>query len=454
MAEPNRPEMSAGKRSRRVAFAYQVISLTVALFSLSWAVIFALKQQRELAVAELFPAMVGFVSFALARAGRLDTVLAIAEISFFTFIAGFCLLFDMHMADTPRVTHLFFLPLAVVAYINHVRRKSAFQLIVVGASLAAFVFFASSTFHLAGAQPIPENIRHIGVWFNATLATALLWGAICALQHEFINPNAIAREIPAAVRNGQLQLYYQPQTDLSGAIIGAEALLRWNHPKRGLVSPDTFISVAENAGLMPLIGSWVLDTACETLAAWKNAPSLRDLTLAINVSPSQFNRDGFAELVLETVALHGVDPAKLKLELTESVLIGGIDLVATRMDGLRARGIGFALDDFGTGYSSLSYLRRLPVYQLKIDRSFVEGALESSDGASLVRNIIRMGIDLDFIVLAEGVETSAQYHFLCDNGCHQFQGYHMGRPMPLEAFRAHVENAQVQAVAFNGEWAA
>ena len=433
--------MPADKRSRRVVFAYQATALAVALFSLFWAVMFAGYGQWELAVAEIFPTVIGFVSFVLARAGLLDTVLVIAQISFFVFISVFCLMFDLNMADTPRVTHLFFLVLAVTAYINHVRRRSRFQLVVVCASLAGFVVFASGNIHVPGAHSIPENIRHIGVWLNSSLATALLWWAICALQREFVNPSTLSRELSSAIRNDELQLFYQPQVDPAGVVIGAEALLRWNHPKRGFVPPDRFIPVAEDAGLMPLIGSWVLKAACETLVAWKDDPVLRDIALAINVSPSQFNRDGFAELVLETIALYGIDPARLKLELTESVLIGGIEPVVARMNLLRTAGISFALDDFGTGYSSLSYLRRLPVHQLKIDGSFVQGALESPQGASLVRNIIQMGLDLDFIVLAEGVETSAQHVFLLNSGCHQFQGYHFGRPTAHDVFRAHVATA-------------
>ncbi|MFT4075929.1 MAG: EAL domain-containing protein [Asticcacaulis sp.] len=436
-------EMSADKRLRRVTFAYQTASLVVALFSLFWAVVFAANRQWGLAIAELFPTITGVVGFVLARAGRLDAVLVIAELAFFIFITGFCLWFDTNMADAPRVTHLFFLTLAVMGYLNHMRRRSVFQMAITGASLIAFVVFASCNLQLPGAQPIPVSIRQIGVWLNASLSTALLWGMICALQREFVNPSAVARELPAAIRNGQLQLFYQPQTDLNGVIVGAEALLRWNHPKRGWVSPDIFIPAAETAGLMPTVGGWVLKAACETLAAWKAQPALCDLTLAINVSPSQFNRDGFAELVQETVSLYGIDPTKLKLELTENVLIGGIEAVAERMNILRTIGISFALDDFGTGYSSLSYLRRLPVYQLKIDRSFVQGAVESPQGAALVRNIIRMGRDLDFIVLAEGVETAAQHLFLRDGGCHQFQGYYFGRPVPIGTFQLQVVSAEL-----------
>ena len=199
-----------------------------------------------------------------------------------------------------------------------------------------------------------------------------------------------------------------------------------------------FIPIAEENGLMPLIGGWVLKEACRTLAAWQEDPALNGLTLAVNVSANQFNVDGFEQSVLEAVELFNVDPAKLKLELTESVIISGVEPVVAKMNVLRASGIEFALDDFGTGYSSLSYLRQLPVSQLKIDRSFVQESLESPGGASLIRSIVRMGLELDLTVLAEGIETAPQHLFLLDCGCHEFQGFHFGRPVPEEDFKAVV----------------
>ena len=245
----------------------------------------------------------------------------------------------------------------------------------------------------------------------------------------------------SAVRNNQLELYFQPQLDNARRIIGAEALLRWKHPRRGYIPPGDFIPIAEESGLMPLIGGWVLKEACRTLAAWQGDPALSRLTLAVNVSANQFNVTGFEQSVREAVELFNVDPAKLKLELTESVIISGVEPVVAKMNVLRASGIEFALDDFGTGYSSLSYLRQLPVSQLKIDRSFVQESLESPSGASLIRSIVRMGLELDLTVLAEGIETAAQHLFLLECGCQEFQGYYFGRPVSSEDFKAHVMSA-------------
>ncbi|MBU4527971.1 MAG: EAL domain-containing protein, partial [Hoeflea sp.] len=201
---------------------------------------------------------------------------------------------------------------------------------------------------------------------------------------------------------------------------------------------------AEAAGLMPLLGGWVIQEACRTLALWSDDPALRTLTLAVNVSADQFQVDDFEASVMDTIRLHGVEPARLKIELTESVIVHDLAPVIAKIDNLRAAGIGFALDDFGTGYSSLSYLRQLPLDQLKIDRSFVKESLDTERGTALARSIVQLGLDLGFVVLAEGIETPAQHAFLRDCGCHEFQGYLFGRPMPADAFAAHVREATLR----------
>jgi EAL domain-containing protein (putative c-di-GMP-specific phosphodiesterase class I) len=269
----------------------------------------------------------------------------------------------------------------------------------------------------------------------------MLCVGVYAIHRASTGQTEISRALRSAVRNNQLELHFQPQLDNARRIIGAEALLRWKHPRRGYIPPGNFIPIAEENGLMPLIGGWVLKEAYRTLAAWQDDPALSRLTLAVNVSPNQFNVTGFEQSVLEAIKLFNVDPTKLKLELTESVIISGVEPVVAKMNVLRASGIEFALDDFGTGYSSLSYLRQLPVSQLKIDRSFVQESLESPAGASLIRSIVRMGLELDLTVLAEGIETAAQHLFLLDCGCHEFQGYYFGRPVPEDDFKTHVMSA-------------
>lgn len=241
-------------------------------------------------------------------------------------------------------------------------------------------------------------------------------------------------DLRAAVRNNEFLLHFQPQVNLEGVVIGAEALVRWQHPAHGLIPPDEFIPLAEGTGLIIAIGNWVLRTACLQLVAWSVQPELAHLSLAVNVSARQFRQQDFVPQVLALIAETGVNPALLKLELTESLLIDNLDIVTAKMAELSVRGVRFSLDDFGTGYSSLSYLKRLPLGQMKIDRSFVRDVLTSDNDAAIVRTIVALAHNLNLNVIAEGVETEAQRDFLADLGCRAFQGYFFSRPLPISGF--------------------
>jgi EAL domain-containing protein (putative c-di-GMP-specific phosphodiesterase class I) len=209
-------------------------------------------------------------------------------------------------------------------------------------------------------------------------------------------------------------------------------LLRWRHPARGLVSPAEFIPVAEQAGLIIPLGQWVLAAACDQLLDWNNSAVTRRLTMAVNVSARQFRHPEFTAQLLELLRVSGANPYRLKLELTESMLLSDFDDVIVKMGELRSIGVNFALDDFGTGYSSLSYLKRLPLDQLKIDQSFVRDVLTDPNDAAIARTILSLARSLDLSVVAEGVETAGQRDFLLQCGCKAFQGYFFGRPVPVE----------------------
>jgi diguanylate cyclase (GGDEF)-like protein/PAS domain S-box-containing protein len=245
---------------------------------------------------------------------------------------------------------------------------------------------------------------------------------------------ALERELRQGLRAGQFLLHYQPQVDASGRVIGAEALLRWRHPRRGLLMPGDFITLAEATGLIVEIGHWVLAEACRQLHAWAQNPDSAHLTMAVNVSARQFRHPDFVELVLAILDHNGIDPHRLKLELTESLLLENVESTVDKMTALKEHGIGFALDDFGTGYSSLTYLKRLPLDQLKIDRAFIQDVLSNNNDAAIARTIIALGQSLGLPVIAAGVETAAQREFLAGNGCGGFQGYLFGKPMPVEDF--------------------
>lgn len=245
---------------------------------------------------------------------------------------------------------------------------------------------------------------------------------------------ALQHEMRDAMQHNQFQLFYQPQIDASGKVNGAEALIRWIHPQRGMVSPMDFIPVAEDSGLIIPLGKWIVETACQQLITWSKDPATANLSIAINVSARQFQQSNFVEQVLSVLQKTGADPHKLKLELTESMLVENQQDIITKMTSLRQHGIKFSLDDFGTGYSSLSYLKRLPINELKIDKSFVNDVLDDANDASIARMIIRLAQSMELSVIAEGVETKEQRDWLESEGCFKYQGYYFGRPVPADKF--------------------
>jgi diguanylate cyclase (GGDEF)-like protein/PAS domain S-box-containing protein len=255
----------------------------------------------------------------------------------------------------------------------------------------------------------------------------------------------VAREadLREAVHKGQFLLHYQPQLVGEGhRLTGAEALLRWQHPQRGIVSPAEFIPLAEETGLILPLGLWVLQTACAQLASWASQPEMAHLALAVNVSAQQFRQADFVDQVLAVLASTGANPERLKLELTESLLVNNVEDIITKMTMLKAKGVGFSLDDFGTGYSSLSYLKRLPLDQLKIDQSFVRDVLTDPNDAAIAKMIIALAESLGLVVIAEGVEIEAQRHFLSRHGCHAYQGYLFSKPLPLEIFEEYAKRRE------------
>lgn len=243
-------------------------------------------------------------------------------------------------------------------------------------------------------------------------------------------------DLRRALQKEEFVLYYQAQVDADGCLTGAEALVRWQHPQHGLMSPFNFIPVAEDSGLILPIGVWILQTACNQLATWAREPGREVLSIAVNVSARQFRHPDFVNQVREALARSGANPERLKLELTESQLVDNVEETIDKMHALRSLGVNFSLDDFGTGYSSLYYLKRLPLAQLKIDPSFVRDILDNPSDAAIARTVIALGHSLGLNVIAEGVETEAQRNLLDQLGCHFYQGYLFSRPLPIHEFNA------------------
>ena len=245
-------------------------------------------------------------------------------------------------------------------------------------------------------------------------------------------------ELRRAIEEEAFELYYQPKMDLhSGCIVGLEALLRWQHPERGWISPEKFVPLAEETGIIGPIGDWVIREACRQMRAWENGP-LRNLRIAVNVSVQQFSKDSFVDTVLRTLWQSGVKPQQLELEITESFLMRDVDTTRAALQRLGDAGLSLSIDDFGTGYSSLGYLRQFPVDALKIDRSFVNDLPVNSDAVAICSAIIAMARELKLIVIAEGVETDAQLEFLRAQGCDQVQGYLISKPSCADELEASI----------------
>ncbi len=260
-----------------------------------------------------------------------------------------------------------------------------------------------------------------------------------AMQATATASAALSSELRLGLRNQEFLLHYQPQVGRDGKMIGAEALIRWQHPERGLVFPDHFISQAEESGLIMPMGNWVLETACVQLAKWAQHPKRQSLSISVNVSVRQFRHPQFVEQVMNVIKQTGIHAHRLKLELTESLLASGMEVTIAKMSMLKDAGVTLSIDDFGMGYSALSYLKYLPIDQLKIDRTFIKDILTDPNDAAIARTIVGLAQSLGLDVMAEGVETEAQRDFLARHGCHCYQGYLFSKPLAIDELEVLME---------------
>lgn len=259
------------------------------------------------------------------------------------------------------------------------------------------------------------------------------------MQAQILERADLEAELRQGLANRQFSLHYQPQVDKNGLLIGAEVLLRWRHPRRGAISPAEFIPLAEELDLIDELGYWVLCEACATLECWRQSSKTQALSLSVNVSAKQFSQANFVKRIETLLQTSQVDSKLLKLEVTESLVLGNVEETIAIMQKLQKIGIHFSMDDFGTGYSSLAYLQRLPLAQLKIDQSFVRNLTTDSNAAAIIRTILLLSQSLGLDVVAEGVETEDQHRYLLANGCQYFQGYLFGKPMPISDFEALID---------------
>lgn len=404
------------------------------IFCLFWTIYFAFAQMWLIVYMDVFFTLVSIFSLFLIYIRRISAGILLSQIVLLAFPVVFCLIFDVATLDRPRVAHLFLPAGAILGYLNYRRDPSFLQIVLIILSIVCFIFFSGSSFTLDSAIPLSENIRDHGGWIATCVATLMICISIYAMQLEIQTENTMVQDLRLALAKEQFELFYQPQMNSSEKIIGAEVLLRWHHPVLGYIPTKDFIPAAETFDLMPEIGEWVLVQGIKVLQDWSEKEATKNLTLSINISADHFMQPNFEQTVIAMVQKYEVKPAQLILEITESIALNNCVSVIEKMHFLSKHGIQLSLDDFGTGYSSLSYLQKMPIRQIKIDRSFVQAALDDKRSNKLVTGIIKIGLDLNLQVLVEGIETAEQFSAFKNNGCTEFQGYLWGCPMPLNDF--------------------
>ncbi|MFZ5703920.1 MAG: putative bifunctional diguanylate cyclase/phosphodiesterase [Pseudomonadota bacterium] len=376
----------------------------------------------------------GMMTVWLAYRGRL-TVAAVLAAHILPLFVAFACLFDNVPDGMHRAAHLHFLAVALGSYFIFRRDGIYLKYGVSFLCLVAFVVFSniSIAFH-DPALVIPAWAAEVGIWTNTLTALAGLVFIALIMNADLSARRMMDIEMRKAIAKADFQLHYQPQINEAGEVVGAEALIRWQHARMGIIPPDKFIPFAEETGLIVPIGNWVLRAACAQLAQWEARPETRHLTMAVNVSASQFRQPDFVQTVSEIVRISGVTPSKLKMELTESMFVENVGTTVAKMDALKEIGIIWSLDDFGTGYSSLSVLNSFPLGQIKIDKSFVCGMLSDASNMVVTEAIIDLASKLNLQVVAEGVETVEQFHRLRETGCRIYQGYLFSPPLNVDAF--------------------
>jgi EAL domain-containing protein (putative c-di-GMP-specific phosphodiesterase class I) len=404
------------------------------IFCLFWTIYFAFAQIWLIVYMDIFFTLISIFSLFLIYINRISAGILLSQVVLLVFPVVFCLFFDIATVDRPQVAHLFLPAGAILGYLNYRRDPSYLQFILILLSIGCFIFFSGSSFNLESAIPLPEDIRDHGGWIATCAATLMICISIYTMQLEIQIENSMVKDLRLALAKQQFELFYQPQINSSETLIGAEALLRWHHPTLGYVPTKDFIPAAETFGLLPEIGEWVLAQGCKVLQDWSKKDETKDLTLSINISADHFMQASFEQAVIGMVQKYQINPSRLILEITENIALNNCVSMIEKMHFLSKNGIQLSLDDFGTGYSSLSYLQKMPISQIKIDRSFVQAALDDKRSNKLVTGIIKIGIDLNLRVLVEGIETHEQFSAFKNNGCTEFQGYLWGCPMPLNDF--------------------
>ena len=423
------------RRVRRLLF---LGSGFIAATSLFWGLFFVSHGYLFVALLDVVAIALAGATAGLARRQHLRAASRLLIVVMFVLLCCSTEFFDVPSAAAPRSMHQYLLAFGIASTLLTRDEPAWLRWGTPLAFACAYAFFAGSNAGWSTGLALPDSVRVPGTWINNTIALAFILLTLHVIQSDVRERNVLEIDLRDGLLRGELQLHYQPQFDSEQRIFGAEALARWVHPARGPIPPGVFIALAEASGLMAPLGDWVLRTACLQLVAWSQDANTRALSLAVNMSASQFAQIDFVARVFAILDSTGADPSRLKLELTESMLAHDLEDIIAKMTALKARGIQFSLDDFGTGFSSLTYLRRLPLDQLKIDQAFVRDMLESKRGAGVAETMVQLGRRLGLEVVAEGVETEAQRSFLLAIGCRHYQGYLFSPALPHTEFDAFV----------------
>jgi EAL domain-containing protein (putative c-di-GMP-specific phosphodiesterase class I) len=401
---------------------------------ITWTIFFGLRGLWAYASVDIAMVIIGYTVAVLTYRGRSRTAFFLLLPTALVLICGMAILLDLPTPQAPRSVHSYLLLLAVASLL-FLRDENLFlRFGSTGVCLVAFVVLSSTPLDVGAGYNLPDSVRVTGTWLNNAFAAMGVYAFMHIAVAEIAEQSSHELELRSGIAKDQFFLMYQPQVNTQAKVVGAEGVLRWNHPRLGLVRPDDFIPYAEKTGLILPLGYWVIEEACKQLVKWSRAPDMSLLTLSVNVSGEQLLQQDFVTRVDAILKQTGAPAHKLKLELTESSLVRDMEDVIIKMHSIKALGIGFSLDDFGTGFSSLNYLKRLPLDQLKIDQSFVRDVLTDTHDASIARMVIALGKSLGLNVIAEGVETPGQREFLIQNDCNVFQGYLFSPPVPIAQF--------------------
>ncbi|CAN5278942.1 EAL domain-containing protein [soil metagenome] len=430
---------------RRMRRLLLLCSAIVAMDSVGWAIFFGLRDTWSIVAIDTMTFILAGVTAALVRAENLRAASRLLIAVLYAVLCFNSSVLDIPTLEVPRSMHQYLLALGVISCLLTREEPAWLRHGIPLVCFATYLCFASSNAGWVTSLAVPDDVRAGGSWINQGFALLVIFATLHIIQSDVAVRNDLEADLRDALLHNNLSLYYQPQVDGDGRVTGAEALVRWAHAKRGMVSPGEFIPLAEQCGLMQPLGDWVLRTACRQLVQWSLRPETASLSLAVNVSAVQFMQPDFVARVTHMVADSGANPARLKLELTESMLVHDLEDIIGKMTSLKTQGIAFSLDDFGTGFSSLAYLRRLPLDQLKIDQLFVRDMMTSANGAGIAQAVVTLGHTLGLDVIAEGVETVEQRDFLARLGCSKYQGYLFSKPVPIADFDSLLLRSMAQA---------